>query len=149
MTMQPPRRMLLARLAVPALLAVLAGCATTTGAPSSGGNAELLQRAQTYWSLVQTNDRVAAWTFEAASKDQSMALEGYLKRSGLTYDSVEVRGVRSQEGDRAVVDVWMRYGVPQLRLKGQETVAQDDWRRIDGVWHHVLRSSAMFPGAKQ
>lgn len=148
MTMQSHRRLLLARLVAPALLALLAGCATGSGAPSAGGNADLTQRAQAYWKLVQANDRVAAWAYEAASKDQSTTLEGYLKRGGIVYDAVEVRGVRSLEGDDAVVDVWMRYGMPMLRLKNQEAVTQDQWRRIDGVWHHVLRKSVMFPETK-
>jgi hypothetical protein len=36
------------------------------------------------------------------------------------YEVVEVRGMRSIEGDNAVVDVWMRYSVPQMRMKGLE-----------------------------
>lgn len=146
MTLQSTRRQLLARMAMPAVLAILAGCATGGGAPSS--NADLIQRAQAYWNLVRTNDRLEAWKYEAASKDQSMTLEGYLKRGGIVYDEVQVRGVRSLEGDEAVVDVWMRFNLPMLRLNNQEAVAQDQWRRIDGVWHHVLRQSLMFPGAK-
>lgn len=149
MTMQIQRRILLARLAAPTILAVLAGCAMGSGALSSGSEADLLKRARAYWDLIRTNDSVAAWSYEAAAKDQSMTLEGYLKRGGIVYDAVEVRGVRKLEGDEAVVDVWMRYGVPLLRIKNQETMAQDHWRRIDGVWHHVLRRSVMFPDAKQ
>lgn len=150
MTVQSTRRPLLAWLAAPAMLALLAGCAATTpGASSGGNNADVLKRAQAYWGLVQTNDRIAAWSFEAASKDQSMTLEAYLKRGGIVYDAVEARDVSRLEGDEAVVNVWMRYGIPLLRTKNQEAVVQDYWHRIDGVWHHVLRQSAMAPGAKQ
>ncbi|HNM39228.1 MAG TPA: hypothetical protein PKJ29_05765 [Giesbergeria sp.] len=97
---------------------------------------------------MSANDRLEAWKYEAASKDKSLTLEGYLKRGGVTYDAVEVRGIRSMEGDNAVLDVWMRYSVPQMRIKGLEDVVQDHWRRIDGAWHHVLRQSIMFSDAK-
>ena len=149
MTMQPNRRRLLACLVgSTALVAALAGCATAPGAAGAGDQADLIPRAQAYWSLVRANDRLEAWKYEAASKDQSVTLEGYIKRGGVLYEAVEVRGVRSIEGDNAVVDVWMRYSVPQMRMKGLESNVQDHWRRIDGVWHHVLRQSVMFPNAK-
>jgi hypothetical protein len=150
MTMQPYRRRLLACLVgSSALVAVLAGCATAPGAATGPGNqVDLTQRAQAYWDLVRANDRLEAWKYEAASKDQSMTLEGYLKRGGVVYDAVEVRSVRSIDGDNAVVDVWMRYSVPQMRIKGLESNAQDHWRRVDGVWHHVLRQSVMFSDVK-
>mgnify|MGYP003589849714 CR=1 FL=1 len=149
MTMQPHRRRLLACLVGSTALVVgLAGCTTAPGAAGPGDQADLTRRAQAYWNLVRTNDRLEAWKYEAASKDQSMTLEGYLKRGGIVYDAVEVRGVRSMDGDTAVVDVWMRYSLPMLRLKGQEAMTQDEWRRIDGAWHHVLRRSAMFPESK-
>lgn len=148
MTMKPHRRRLLACLVgSTALAAMLAGCATNATSVAAA-NDNLVPRAQAYWDLIRANDKVAAWSYEAASKDQSMTLEGYLKRGGIVYDAVEVRGVRSMDGDNAVLDVWMRYGIPMLRLKNQEAVAQDHWRRIDGVWHHVMRKSAMFPDAK-
>ncbi len=145
-----PRRQWALRLLAPALLvAVLGGCATMGQPSPESDRAALQQRAQAYWDTVRANNRVAAWAFEEVSKDPSWTLEGYLKRGGITYDAVEVRGVRSLEGDRAVVDVWMRFGVPQLRIKRQEAMMQDDWRKIDGEWHHVLRRSTMFPDAKQ
>lgn len=107
-----------------------------------------MKRAQAYWALVRDKDAVAAWAYEAASKDKTMTLEAYVKRGGIVYDAVEVRGVRSMSGDEAVLDVWMRYSVPMLRLKTQEVTAQDHWRQIDGAWHHVLRRSSTIPDAK-
>jgi hypothetical protein len=128
----------------------LAGCATSGSAVSSpGGEKELLlKRVEAYWTLVRTNDKLGAWAYEAQSKDPKGSLEGYMKRGGITYDAVEVREVRSIEGDKAVVDVFMRYSVPLIRIKAQEAVLQDEWQRIDGVWYHVLRRSVMFPSVK-
>ena len=98
--------------------------------------------------MVKANDRVKAWNYEELSKDPNGSLEGYLKRGGITFDAVEVREVKSLEGDRATVEVFTRYAVPLVRLKNMETVSQDEWRRIDGAWYHVLRRSVMFPGEK-
>lgn len=150
MTKPVTRRHLVATLAAPAVLAVLVGCATTGGAVVSpeDDRAALLARAKAYWALIQKNDRVSAWAYEEASKDPGATLEAYLKRGGITFDATEVREVRSIEGDRAVVTVWMRYSLPLLRLKKQEAAAEDEWRRIDGVWHHVQRRSVMFPTAQ-
>ena len=78
-----------------------------------------------------------------------MTLEAYVKRGGVAYNAVELRGVRSINGDEAVVDVWMQYGIPMLRLKSQEAVVQDQWRRIDGLWYHVLPRSSAFPGERR
>ncbi|ADU98427.1 hypothetical protein HF896_03770 [Alicycliphilus denitrificans] len=140
------RRRLLQALLLPAAVA-LAGCAST---PSPQADREaLLQRAREYWELSRRNDTLNAWKYEAASRDQSMTLEGYVKRGGIVYDSVEVLGVRSLQGDEARVDVRMRYGVPLLRLKNMEADAQDQWRRIDGIWYHVLPRSSVFPGEKR
>lgn len=143
MSIQFKRRQLLACFGAPLALATLAGCAA--GLSSGGDSAVLMQRANAYWGLIRANDSVAAWAYEAASKDQSMTLEAYIKRGGVVYDAVEVRDVRSIDGNEAVLDVWMRYSIPMLRLKAQETVAQDHWRRIDGTWQHLLRRSSTFP----
>lgn len=146
MTTAMNRRTWVARAAAAMSAVALAGCATTGSAVSSGGDKEAVRkRAEAYWALMRTNDKVAAWAYEAQSKDPNGSLEGYMKRGGITYDVVEVRDVRSIEGDKAVVDVFMRYSAPLLRIKGQEAVAQDEWQRIDGQWYHVLRRSVMFP----
>lgn len=146
------RRSWLVRCCTPFAVVLATGCATGVGGaasdahPGAGADqAALMQRANAYWAAVQKNDRVLAWSFEEVSKDPAWTLEGYLKRGGIVYDAYEVRGVKSIEGGKAEVDVWMRYSVPLLRLKGQEAVTQDEWRLIDGTWHHVLKKSAMFP----
>lgn len=150
MSQSPLRRRFVMALATPLVAVALAGCATTGSAPiaTEADKVTLQKRAEAYWELVRVNDRVGAWSYEAASKDQSLTLENYIKRGGISYDAVEVRDVRSIDGDEAVVEVFMRYGLPMLRLKSQETVLQDKWRRINGVWHHVLRRSANFPDSK-
>lgn len=142
------RRRLLQALVLPAAAALtLGGCAST---PSPEADREaLLQRARAYWDLVRQNDRVNAWKYEAASKDQSMTLEGYLKRGGIVYDSVEVLGVHSLQGDQAQVDLRQRYSVPIARLKNLVAEGTDQWRRIDGIWHHVLPRSSSFPGEQR
>lgn len=140
------RRNLGVILLAPVVLGVLGGCAAVGAVSPEGDKAALRKRAQEYWALVKANDRVKAWNYEELSKDPNGSLEGYLKRGGVTFDEVEVRDVRSLDGDRATVDVFMRYSLPLLRIKKMEAVAQDEWRRIDGAWHHVLRRSVMFPG---
>lgn len=146
MTKAVNRRRLVAVLAAPAVLGLLVGCAATGGgSASSDDQAELLKRAKAYWALIQKNDRVGAWAYEELSKDPNATLEAYLKRGGIVFDAAEVRGVKTVEGDRAVLNVWLRYSLPLLRVRKQETVAEDEWRRKDGVWHHVQRRSMMFP----
>ena len=134
-------------LAAPVLMTGLGGCAATGGVVASGEGSEaaLLERAKAYWALIRKNDRVAAWAYEELSKDPSATLEAYLKRGGIAYEAVEVRGVKRLEGDRAVINVWMRYSLPLLRVKRQESTTEDEWRKIGGVWHHVQRRSSFFP----
>ncbi|MBD9395894.1 hypothetical protein [Acidovorax sp. ACV01] len=150
MTKPVTRRHLVVAVAVPLVLAAFGGCAATGGTVVSAEDdqASLLTRAKAYWALIQKNDRVSAWAYEELSKDPNATLEAYLKRGGIAFDGVEVRGVRSIDGDRAMVNVWMRYSLPLLRVKNQEAVAEDEWRRIDGAWHHVQRRSVMFPTAQ-
>lgn len=148
MTNSLNRRSVGAILLAPIAMGVLGGCAAVGKASPDADKEALKKRAQEYWALVKANDRIKAWNYEELSKDPNGSLEGYLKRTGITFDVVEVRDVRSLEGDRATVEVFMRYSLPLLRVKNMETVSQDEWRRIDGAWYHVLRRSVMFPGEK-
>ena len=138
------RRRMLGHLIAPVALAALGACAT--GAVRN--DRELIQRVQAYWALIKANDRLGAWKFEAASKDQSLTLEGYLKRGGIVYEAVEVRGVLQIDGDDAELDVWMRHTVPLLRLKGHESKVRDRWRKIEGEWYHVTPLNPLFSPAK-
>nr|WP_296020450.1 hypothetical protein [uncultured Acidovorax sp.] len=148
MTKSISRRNVGAILLASVAMGVLSGCAAVGKVSPEGDKEALKKRAQEYWALVKANDRVKAWNYEELSKDPNGSLEGYLKRGGITFDAVEVREVKSLEGDRATVEVFTRYSVPLVRLKNMETVSQDEWRRIDGAWYHVLRRSVMFPGEK-
>jgi hypothetical protein len=148
MTKSISRRNVAAILLAPIVMGVLSGCAAVGKASPEADKEALKKRAQEYWALVKANDRIKAWNYEELSKDPNGSLEGYLKRGGITFDAVEVREVKSLEGDRATVEVFTRYSVPLVRLKNMETVSQDEWRRIDGTWYHVLRRSVMFPGEK-
>lgn len=148
MTKSISRRNVGAILLAPLAMGVLGGCAAVGKISPEADKEALKKRAQEYWALVKANDRIKAWNYEELSKDPNGSLEGYLKRSGITFDAIEVRDVQSLEGDRANVEVFMRYSLPLLRVKNMETVTQDEWRRIDGAWYHVLRRSVMFPGEK-
>ena len=106
---------------------------------------ELVKRAQTYWDLVRANNNVAAWAYEAQSKDPAWTLEGYLKKGGITYTSVKVLGVKSIEGDAAKLDVDMVYSLPLLRVREQQLRTEDQWMLIDGVWYHAPPKRAFMP----
>lgn len=141
------RRGLLALCALSSAL-IMAGCATQGGAADKAATeAQVLARAKAYWTLLKEGDHVAAWAYEAVSKDPAWTLQGYLKRGGITYEDVGVRGIRQLEGDKALVDVWTKFSVPAIRLRNQEAVAEDEWRRIDGQWYHVFRRSVAFSGS--
>jgi hypothetical protein len=142
----PNRRCALALLALP-LATGLAACAAGPGAaPAAHGDEreQLLARARAYWAAVQANDGVTAWRYEDVSLDPRWTLQAYLKRGGIVYESVEVKGLRSIDGDQAVLDVDVRFSVPQVRLRGQAATLADRWRRVDGQWYHVLRRHSLF-----
>lgn len=139
------RRRALACLFAPALATLLWGCATTAATTTpEDERTVLLERARAYWAATKANDLVTTWSYEDISLDPRWTLQGYLKRGGIQYDAVEVKGVRSLEGDTALVDVEVRFSLPQMRLRNQLTVIQDRWRRIDGRWYHVLGRNSLF-----
>lgn len=140
--LRPLRRTVLA-----AAVLLLAGCAGIPSAPEPGSDADraqLLERARTYWAAIQANDRVTAWSYEEISLDPRWTLQAYLTSGGIVFDEVEVLAVERIEGDTAVVRVRQKYSLPQVRLRGQEAVLDDPWKRIDGRWYHVRRRSVMF-----
>lgn len=136
------RRRTLAFLGASAVGALVAGCATPATPGDDSGL--LLERARAYWAATKANDQITAWPYEDASLDPRWTLQAYLKRGGIQYESVEVKGVRSLEGDTAVVDVEVRFSLPQMRLRNQVAVIGDRWRRIDGRWYHVLSRNSLF-----
>lgn len=140
------RRRMLDWVAAPLMLALVGGCANMG---SAGANDEtlLLQRSQAYWGALRTNDGISAWSYEDVSKDPGWTLQNYLQRGGVTYDAVEVRGIKKVEGDHATMDVVVHYSVPLLRMKKQKAELQDEWRRIDGQWFHVLNKGSLFKGS--
>ena len=104
MTKSISRRNVGAILLASVAMGVLSGCAAVGKVSPEGDKEALKKRAQEYWALVKANDRVKAWNYEELSKDPNGSLEGYLKRGGITFDAVEVREVKSLEGDRATVE---------------------------------------------
>lgn len=139
------RRCMLGWVGAPLVAAFMSGCA---GMGSAGDDRTvLLQRSQAYWGALRTNDGISAWSYEDVSKDPGWTLQNYLQRGGVTYDAAEVRGIKSVEGDRALVDVTVHYSVPLLRMKRQKTELLDEWRRIDGQWYHVLNKGSLFTGS--
>ena len=138
------RRRVLGCLAVPVVTALavgLAGCAST---PSPANDREvLLQRANVFWKAMLENDIATAWAHEELSQKPGWTLQAYAKREGIVYENVEVRDVRSLEGDRAVDNVKVTYSVPVLRMSGQEVVLQDEWVRLQGQWYHADRKSIL------
>lgn len=145
MTLSLKRRCVIGWVGAPVVLALMSGCASVGSAADD--HTVLLQRSQAYWGALRTNDGVSAWSYEDVSKDPGWTLQNYLQRGGVTYDAVEVRGIKKVEGDRAFVDVTVRYSVPLLRMKGQKAELQDEWHRIDGLWYHVLNKGAQFKGS--
>lgn len=139
------RRQALACLLAPALATLVSGCATSPANTAPGDDrAVLLERARAYWAATKANDLVTTWPYEDVSLDPRWTLQAYLKRGGIQYDEVQVKGVRSLEGDTAVVDVEIRFSLPQMRLRNQVALAPDRWRRIDGRWYHVLGRNSLF-----
>ncbi|MGP1691124.1 MAG: hypothetical protein ACTS6O_01330 [Giesbergeria sp.] len=155
MAMSFSRRRWMHLLGASALAAMASGCATGLGGFSGishsqkdSEEAALLQRAQDYWVYMKANDRLQAWKYEVASQDQSLTLESYLKRGGIVYEAIEVRGVGRVEGDEAELEVWMRYSVPLLRIKGTEVTMRDQWRMTGGQWFHALPHNPLANAAK-
>lgn len=139
---RPLRRTVLA-----AAVLVLAGCAGIQPSPEPGSDADriqLLERARAYWAAIKANDRVTAWNYEEISLDPRWTLQAYLKRGGIVFDEIEVLGVERVEGDSAIVRVRQKYSLPQIRLKGQEALLEDPWKRIDGRWYHAEKRSVLF-----
>lgn len=134
------RRRMISYLAVPAVAVLAAGLVGCASGPSPASDRKaLLQRATAFWKSVQDNDPVTSWNYEELSKKPGWTLQAYLKREGILYQAVQVLEVRSLEGDKAVVDVKVKYSIPLLRMMDQEVVLKDEWVRVDGLWYHAER----------
>lgn len=140
----PRRRTVLALAVALSPLPWLAGCAAAPAAAPQDDAARLLERARAYWAAIKANDRVTAWQYEDVSLDPRWTLQAYLKRGGIVYEAVEVKGVRRLEGDEGEVELEVVFSVPQVRLRGQRAVSADRWRRIDGRWYHELGRNSLF-----
>ncbi len=137
-------RRVLGLLAAPAAVSLMAALSACASGPSpSRDRAVLLQRAQEFWKSVQDNDPVTSWKYEELSRKPGWTLQAYLKREGIVYDAVEVQDVLSLEGDKALVNVKIKYSVPILRMNNQEVVLKDEWVRIEGVWYHADRKNIL------
>ncbi|MFN9727607.1 hypothetical protein [Acidovorax sp.] len=138
------RRRVLGLLAAPVAVSLVAALSACASGPSPARDrAVLLQRAQEFWKSVQDNDPVTSWKYEELSKKPGWTLQAYLKREGIVYDAVEVQDVLSLEGDKALVNVKIKYSVPILRMNNQEVVLKDEWVRIEGVWYHADRKNIL------
>ena len=104
----------------------------------------LLERARAYWAYILNNDLAEAWRYEEISRDPRWTLQSYLKRVQLVYDEATVRGVKLTEGDQATVEVALKYSLPMVRMRGQEALLQDAWKKIDGQWYHAEAKSVFF-----
>ncbi|MFN7856340.1 MAG: hypothetical protein ACK5OA_07130 [Acidovorax sp.] len=138
------RRRVLGLMAAPVALSLVAALSACAGGPSPARDrAVLLQRAQEFWKSVQDNDPVTSWKYEELSKKPGWTLQAYMKREGIVYDAVEVQDVLSLEGDKAIVNVKIKFSVPLLRMNNQEAVLKDEWVRIEGVWYHAERKTIL------
>jgi hypothetical protein len=108
----------------------------------------LMERAGAYWAATVKNDLITAWPLEDASLDPRWTLQDYLKRGGINYEAAAVKGIKTLDADQAVLDVEIRFSLPQLRLRNQVSVIADRWRMQNGVWYHVLGRNTLFEQPK-
>jgi hypothetical protein len=140
------RRSVLAWLLPSAFVPGLVAC--SSGPQLTGKQSTLEERARAYWAATVSNDLISTWPLEDASLDPRWTLQTYLKRGGINYEAAEVKGIKSQDGDQAVVEVEVRFSLPQMRLRNQVSVVADRWRKVDGAWYHVLARNSMFDQPK-
>lgn len=140
------RRSVLVWLLPSVLLPGLAAC--SSGPQPTGKQSTLEERARAYWAATVSNDLITTWPLENVSLDPKWTLQTYLKRGGINYEAAEVKGVKSQDGDQAVLEVEISFSLPQMRLRNQVAVIADHWTRVDGVWYHVLGRNTVFDQPK-